>query len=362
MEVQKRNILLSIPSYLYGVGVRLRNYAFNQKWLPTVKPSIPTICVGNLSVGGTGKTPHVEMMIRMLSPHYRLAVLSRGYGRKTRGPIIATAEDTAYTIGDEPYQIKRKFPDVMVYIDGNRRRAVAAMGQMPSALRPEVILMDDGFQHRYVTPAFTILLTPYHRPYFKDSLLPYGNLREPAVEHLRADSIIVTNIPDGLSAMDFRVLKDNLDLLQHQDVYFSRVSYGVVTPIFGGAVKPISPAQRLLVLSGIADPRFFFDKVESLFPNIDEERTYPDHHAFTSEEIDTLVDEMQADPDLGLLTTEKDAMRFLHFEDFIPAAVQERMWYLPIEVSLSPLNMERLQKRARLAIARNGLNLFIRKP
>lgn len=361
MTVQKRNILLSVPSYFYGLGVRMRNYAFDRRWLPSVKPSIPTICVGNLSVGGSGKTPHVEMMIRMLKPYYRLAVLSRGYGRQTSKPIIASGEDTAYTIGDEPFQIKRKFPDVLVYVDGNRRRAIADMEQMPASIRPDVILMDDGFQHRYVTPAYTILLTPYHRPYFKDSLLPYGNLREPAVEHLRADSIIVTNIPDDLSPMDFRVLIDNLNLLQHQDVYFSRVSYGMVTPIFDGCDGQVAVSRPLLVLSGIADPTFFFSKVEDLFSRIEEERAYPDHHAFTEDEIYALVEELEASPELGVLTTEKDAMRLLAFEDIIPPEVQARMWYLPIEVVLSPKNMERLQHKARQAILRNGLNVFIKK-
>ncbi len=361
MEVPKRNILLSVPAYLYGIGVRIRNYAFDQKWLRSVKPSIPTICIGNLSVGGTGKTPHVEMMIRMLRPYYRLAVLTRGYGRKTRGPLIATPEDTAYTIGDEPFQIMRKYPDVMVYVDGNRRRAIADMEQMDGSIRPEVIIMDDGYQHRYVSPAYTILLTSYHRPYFKDSLLPYGNLREAPIEHLRADSIIVTHIPDSLSPMDFRVLIDDLDMLQHQDVYFSRVSYGSVTPIFPDVSRHPTRDTPLLVLSGIADPTFFFAKVESLFSTVEEERTYADHHAFKDEEIYALVDEMESSPDLGIMTTEKDAMRLLSFGDVIPDRVRQRMWYLPIEVELSPKNMDRLLSKTREAISRNGLNVLIRR-
>lgn len=362
MDIPKRNILLSVPAYLYGVGVRIRNYAFDSGLLPTVKPAIPTICVGNLSVGGTGKTPHVEMLIRMLKPHYRLAVLTRGYGRKTRGPLIAAPDDTAYTIGDEPFQIMRKYPDVMVYVDGNRRRAIRDMEQMPEGERPEVIIMDDGYQHRYVTPAFTILLTPYHRPYFKDSLLPYGNLRESSVEHLRADSIIVTHTPDTLSPMDIRVLIDDLDMLQHQDVYFSRVCYGMTTPIFEGHDDQPAANKPLLALSGIADPSFFFARVEHLYSDVREERAYPDHHAFSDAEIGALVDELEADPELGLITTEKDAVRLLAFDDIIPDGVRRRMWYLPIEVELSPKSMERLIHRTHKAIKQNGLNVLTRRP
>lgn len=361
MKIKKRNIFLSIPAYLYGLLVRVRNFAFDRKWLPSVKPSIPTICIGNLSVGGTGKTPHVEMMIRMLRPYYRIAILTRGYGRKSRGPLIASDEDTAYTIGDEPFQMKRKYPEVMVYVDGNRRRAIADMEQMPDDVRPDVILMDDGFQHRYVTPAYSILLTPYHRPYFKDSLLPYGNLRESPIEHLRADSIIVTHVPDDLSPMDLRVLIDDLDMLQHQDVYFSRVNYGMVTPLFDGHDHQIAINRPLLVLSGIADPSFFFEKVEQLYTNIEEERAYSDHHAFDEGEISDLVDELEAAPELGVLTTEKDAMRLLEFEDIIPEGVRERMWYLPIEVELSPRNMERLFAKTKKAIAQNGLNVLMKR-
>lgn len=354
---RRGNILLKLPAMLYGIGSWLRNAAFELKLLPSVKPNIPTICIGNLSVGGTGKTPHIELLIRLLTPKYKVAVLSRGYGRSTEGPIIATAEDTAGTIGDEPYQIKRKFPDVLVYIDANRRRALSIIDAMPVGVRPDVVLMDDGFQHRYVIPTFNILLTPFQLPYTQDYYLPYGNLRESKSGAIRADSIIVTNTPTETKPIGIRNMTMELDTLDYQEIYFSRVLYEPATPLFSNKkTTPLSPNSSIIAVAGIADPSAFFEEIKETFTEVLEEITYPDHHAYSPEDLDDMVAVMEEYPDSVLITTEKDGMRLLEHQEYFPKEVRNRIWYLPIQVYLSPKNTQRLLKRAERAIRDNTIH------
>ncbi len=354
---RRGNILLKLPAILYGIGSWLRNVAFELQLLPSIKPNIPTICIGNLSAGGTGKTPHVELLIRLLSPKYKVAVLSRGYGRSSKESIIAGPTDTAQTIGDEPFQIKRKFPEIMVYIDANRRRALACMEAMPEAIRPDVVLMDDGFQHRYVIPTFNILLTPFHFPYTQDDLLPYGNLRESMSGAIRADSIIVTNTPPDTKPIGIRNIKMELNTLDYQEVYFSRIVYEEVTPLFsdGNNIYP-STNTPILGLAGIADPTIFIDTIKNSYQQILDMLLFPDHHAFTTQDIEKIVEQLKDDPDAVLLTTEKDAMRLLAYESILSEDVRRRIWYLPIQVYLSPKNTKRLLERADRAIKYNTLH------
>ena len=166
----KRFRVLAPLAWLYGAVTSLRNRLFDWGWLPSERFPLPVICVGNLSVGGTGKTPHTEYLVRLLSPKHRVAVLSRGYKRETKGYRLATTKSSSSEIGDEPYQIKRKFPEITVAVDSDRRRGIANLLALPERERPEVILLDDAFQHRYVRPSLNIVLTDYHRPYFVDAL------------------------------------------------------------------------------------------------------------------------------------------------------------------------------------------------
>lgn len=163
-------------SFLYGIGVGLRNMLFDWNVLPSEHFPIPVICIGNLSVGGTGKTPHTEYLIRLLKTKYRVAVLSRGYKRRSSGFVLATATTSARDLGDEPYQMKHKFPDVQVAVDTDRRRGIRNLLRLPEEERPEIILLDDAFQHRYVSPSFSIVLTDVHRLFYEDRLLPVGLL------------------------------------------------------------------------------------------------------------------------------------------------------------------------------------------
>jgi tetraacyldisaccharide 4'-kinase len=177
-------------SKLYGWAVGVRNKWFDSGILKSEQFSVPVISIGNLTVGGTGKTPHTEHLIRLLSKKYKVAVLSRGYRRKTSGFHLANAQSTAQTIGDEPFQMFRKFPEATVAVDGNRRRGIKRLLELPVNHRPEIILLDDAYQHRYVTPSLSILLTNRQRLFSKDELLPAGRLREPAANSHRANIVI----------------------------------------------------------------------------------------------------------------------------------------------------------------------------
>lgn len=358
MRSGSRNILLRIPSLLYGVGVGIRNFLYDEKILSGYKSSIPVICVGNLAVGGTGKTPHVELIIRMLREKYRVAVLTRGYGRVGKEPVVASIDDDASVIGDEPMQIKRKFPDLLVCVDGNRKRALRNLEMMPESLRPEVVLMDDGLQHRAVKPAYSIILTTYEAPFTRDTFLPYGNLRDARSSSNRADSIIVTHTPDDCKPIDLRTMVLELPLKDYQDVYFSRTTYGTPLPLFDRAAQPeLRSDSRLVVIAGLADPHYFFDYVAEHYPRAEQAIAYDDHHRYSDEDLMELEELLHATPDSILLTTEKDAMRLLERGDRLSPDSRRRIWYLPIEVELSPKHERRLLRRLERAIRHNGLEL-----
>ncbi|MDO5017124.1 MAG: tetraacyldisaccharide 4'-kinase [Porphyromonas sp.] len=358
---KRRNALLWIPTVLYGVAVGVRNFAYDAKILKSWRSKIPTICIGNLSVGGSGKTPHIELMISLLQRDYRVAVLTRGYGRKSKKPIIATAEDDARSIGDEPFQIKRKFPDVMVYVDGDRRRALERMELMPDHERPDVVLMDDGFQHRSVSPAYSILLTPYSSPYYDDHLLPYGRLRESKKEALRAETIILTGTPKPVNVTEMRLKMDNLKTMAYQDVFCTGINYESPQPLFRreecADSQQLRQDSQILVVSGIARPGAFQETCQRSFPKVVDFVEFPDHHTFAREEVESLVSDLRANPDLFILTTEKDGMRMLTDKQWWPEDIRSRVWILPISIDINLTDKIKLLRKAKKAIKHNGLPL-----
>lgn len=333
----KTNPLLSPLSHLYGIGVRFRNQLFDWKLLSSESYPIPVICIGNLAVGGTGKTPHTEYIIRLLKDDYRIAVLSRGYKRKTSGFILANEQSTSLEIGDEPYQIKHKFPDILVAVDADRREGISKLLALPKEQRPEVVLLDDAFQHRYVTPSFSIVLTDYHRLFYNDKLLPAGRLREPANGIRRADMVIVTKCEEDMKPIEYRIIEENMKLLAHQSIHFTHIAYDELKPVFAGQAKAIRRKEirkddELLALAGIATPdgfikevRKFSDKVTPLI--------FPDHHAFDKSDIRRIknVFDKIGSANKYILTTEKDAAR-LQDNPNIPEAWKARMYYLPITI------------------------------
>lgn len=324
-------------SFLYGIGVRLRNLLFDWKILRTERYDLPIICVGNLTVGGTGKTPHTEYLIRMLKNRYRIAVLSRGYKRKTNGFILANNQHTSEEIGDEPHQMKQKFPEILVAVDADRRRGIRRLLSLPADKRPEVILLDDAFQHRHVIPSLNILLTDSHRLYTHDHLLPAGRLREPKHGAKRADIIIVTKCEACVQPIDFRIMEEDIHPSPYQELFFSHIQYGDLLPLFPGKAAPkplrsIKDDSEILLVSGIASPRLLEEELHKYTKKITS-MAYPDHHAFTKHDIREIQSAFQRlDPAKRLLlVTEKDAARLRDLPS-LPEEWQPYLYYLPITI------------------------------
>ncbi len=308
-------ILLTPFSWLYGLVVWIRNSLYDNGFLSSTGFNLPLISVGNITVGGTGKTPHVEYLVELLDGEFGVATLSRGYKRKTRDFRIASAESSVREIGDEPLQIFRRFPRIRVAVDRKRVHGVERlMNQTPPV---EVILLDDAYQHRSIKPGFSILLIDYTRPIDRDRLLPAGMLREPASNLDRANIILVTRSPERIKPIEFREYVNRLNLSIGQHLYFTTMRYGDLTPVY-----PESPekdaswfkkeAGGVLIVSGIANPRSLRQYARSISTNLTE-LSFPDHHDYSGKDMDKIFSTYQklkkVYKEILVLTTEKDAMR-----------------------------------------------------
>ncbi len=335
--VEIRRALLPL-AWLYGIGVDLRNWLFNRKILTQHAFDIPVICVGNITVGGTGKTPHIEYLIRLLTPRYKVAVLSRGYKRKSKGFLIVDTDSKVRDVGDEPLQIKQKYPDTLVVVDKNRVSAIKKILSIEKAERPDVILLDDGFQHRYVQPSLSILLVDSNRPVFEDKLLPAGLLREPLRGKERASVVLVTKCDPDMQPIDFRIYTNGLDLFPYQQLYFTTFDYDMVKPVFPDK-QPESilldelRKKHLFLVTGIASPAPLVDKLEHKTYNL-YTKFFPDHHLFTKEDVESIRQMVQSvdDDNKIIITTEKDAMRFRAL-DFLDDELKKMIYYIPVRVS-----------------------------
>jgi tetraacyldisaccharide 4'-kinase len=331
----KLNYFLSPLAPLYGLGISTRNLLFTLGILPSAEYPVPVISIGNLTVGGTGKTPHTEYLVDMLRKKYRIAALSRGYKRTTKGWVIVAEEGhDAHSVGDEAYQMKRKFPDVIVAVDENRRRGISNLLKLND--KPAIILLDDAYQHRYVTPSLSILLTDFHRLFYKDKLLPLGRLREPKSAMHRADGIIVTKCDAGLRPIDYRIMEQEMELYSHQQLFFTRIVYDPLQPVFpiaSGIMTNLNVSDNdVLLLTGIASPQPFIKEAEKRFGKITT-MIFPDHHYYDKHDI-ARINEVFArlnSPDKFILTTEKDAVRLLN-NPLVPQAWRDVLYYLPIRI------------------------------
>ncbi|MEG1563379.1 MAG: tetraacyldisaccharide 4'-kinase, partial [Bacteroides sp.] len=262
-------------SYLYGMGVVLRNKLFDWGYLPSKSFGVPTICIGNLAVGGTGKTPHTEYLIHLLRPHFHLAVLSRGYKRQTKGYVLSTPQSHADSIGDEPYQIQSKFPDIRVAVDENRCHGIEQLLKL-SEPAVDVVLLDDAFQHRYIKAGLNILLTDYHRLFCDDALLPAGRLREPIEGKNRAQVVIVTKCPKDLKPIDYNIIGKRLALYPYQQLFFSTFRYGKHKRLFPDPTETperklssLKTGEQVLLLTGIASPDPLLRHIKTYTSHID---------------------------------------------------------------------------------------------
>ena len=335
----KINKALLPLSWCYGIGVRFRNMLFDMGALKSRAFSVPVISVGNITVGGTGKTPHVEHLLKLLLGIGKVAVLSRGYKRSTSGFVLADETATAKTIGDEPMQLKEKFPKAVVAVDGNRVRGINTLLETEPDI--DVILLDDAFQHRYVKPGINILLVDYHRLVIYDKLLPAGRLREPLNGKNRADMVIVTKCPKELKPMEYRVITRAMDLYPYQTLFFTTFDYSPLQPVFKHLQQGDRPTletlpdYNILLLTGIASPRQLKEDLERLAaptPHLDP-LAFPDHHSFSSKDVKRINSRFDALPQPRcIITTDKDATR-LAMADGLSDDVKRSIYALPVHVS-----------------------------
>lgn len=315
-----RKILLPVVPVYYLIAW-LRNMCFDLGILSSRSYDKPIICVGNLSTGGTGKTPMIEFLIRLLGSEFKVATLSRGYKRATNGFIVADDNATAASIGDEPFQYYRKFKDLIVSVDGDRRNGIAQL--LNGSHAPDIILLDDGFQHRKVKTGLNILLTSYDKLYANDIVLPTGNLREPRSGAKRADIIVVTKCPDVLEENEKADIRNRLNLHSRQQLFFSRIKYS--DSVYASEThRPLSELrdEDITLVTGIAnaDPLLrYLDEQGFIYEHL----KFKDHHAFNVKDIKIINSKSL------ILTTEKDYMRLMNHVDPL------KLYYLPIETEIS---------------------------
>ena len=336
----KLNKKLLPLSWLYGLGVKFRNMLFDMNILKSKSYVVPIISVGNITVGGTGKTPHVEYLIQLLKDQFCVAMLSRGYKRKSHGYVLATTETPMKMIGDEPYQIKQKYPNVTVAVDAKRTRGIEHLIHDDDTKETDVILLDDAFQHRYVKPGINILLVDYHRSIIFDKLIPAGRLREPLKGKDRADIVIVTKCPKDLKPMEFRVLTKQMNLYPYQQLFFTTLDYGRMKKVFADQTKGSDFPENLeklsdyhvLLLTGIASPKQIYYDVK---PHAKDVKTlaYGDHHAFTQRDIHHINQTYANMPSPKvIITTEKDMVR-LETAEGLSNEVRSNLLVLPVRIS-----------------------------
>lgn len=329
---------------MLSIIMALRNLMFDKGWiLKQTQFELPIISVGNLSVGGTGKTPHTEYLVKLLKEQVsHMAVLSRGYGRSTKGFRYVETSSKARDVGDEPLQIKQKFPDVTVAVCEKRVVGITKLLQPEAkSLVPAAIVLDDAFQHRYVKPGLSILLTDYRRPYYADHVMPWGRLRERRSGAKRADIIIVTKCPAELSDAERRGIVDKLKPLAHQQVFFTTFAYD--TPRMFRSQTEVALPSSLLVLTGIAKPAPLYDYLESKGCVL-QKLAFPDHHSFTPTDVQRINKACEQLPeDAKILTTEKDAARLQHLEGLSPQ-VLKALVVQPIKISFLFNETERFNK------------------
>lgn len=303
---------------LYGIITSIRNFLFDKGILKSYPFDVPVIAVGNLSVGGTGKTPKIEYLIRLLSSKYKVATLSRGYKRQSKGFLLADSSSNAKILGDEPFQYYSKFKNIQVAVDTDRKNGIEQL--LAQTKKPEILLLDDAFQHRKVKAGFYILLTSYGDLYSNDLMLPTGNLRERRCGAKRANVVIVTKCPENLSREEQNRIKTKLQLDSNQELYFSFIDYDdcIYSEDKSMKVSEIKNVDKLL-LGGIAKPQPFFAYLQS---EIDEKLVYPDHHHFSESDIKNIINKAQ---NKIIITTEKDYVRL---KGTLP---EEQLFYLPIK-------------------------------
>ncbi len=326
-------IIIYPVSLLYGLAVYIRNRLFDFGIYKSHSFNFPVVSVGNLSVGGTGKTPHVEYLIRLLKDEFKIAVLSRGYRRKSKNFIIADNLVKWQDIGDEPMQYYNKFKNnnIVIAVDERRKRGIKNLINTYNDI--DVILLDDAFQHRYVKPDLSILLTDYYNPYYNDYLLPSGKLREPAAEAKRADIIVVTKCPKVLSPITAKTIEEKINPAPHQKLFFSYIKYDKLCPVTGINLDLIPDKfYSIMIVAGIANTYPLEEHLKRMCVEL-EILKFPDHHNFSDNDIAIICKKFHniVSKNKILVTTEKDLIRFENHKMF-DSLKELPFFYVPIKI------------------------------
>lgn len=338
--MKKRSFLLYPLSLIYGAVVGIKNLLYDTSILKSTKFDVPVVCVGNLTVGGTGKTPHIEYIIDKYRSSRHIAVISRGYKRKSSGFHYVKRNSTIAEVGDEPLQLARKFSDIIVAVDANRVRGIKHI--LRDYPQTNLILMDDGFQHRSIKPSHSIILTDYERIVTRDSLLPYGNLRESVRNLRRADYVIVSKMPNDADDNLRQQIANELHKYYSGKVYFSSLVYNGFAPLFPTIPHKSSPQLTkvanntgIILLTGIANPYPLYHFLSKMYNEV-KLISFPDHHVFTADDIETLFDAYQQLSSMRkfIVTTEKDAVRLRDASNIIKP-IQPFCFYIKYGITIA---------------------------
>ncbi len=333
--------LLKPLAHLYMAGVNIRHWLFDNSMLRSEEFDIPIICIGNITVGGTGKTPMSELLLSHLSANHKVAILSRGYGRRSRGYVEVESHDHYSKVGDEPLQMKRKFQEAIVVVCEKRVEGVQRiLREHPEV---EVILMDDGFQHRYVKPLANIIMVDSTRPIEDDFPLPFGSLRDTPEALQRADIFVVTKCHEDMSESEMEQFRENLISREGQSVYFTRIINLYPTPIFPELAPDFSSDMDVIAIAGIGNPAPFINTLTSRY-DLKEVLTFADHHDYTPGDITRIERLLDKHPQSVIITTEKDGVKFM-MNNTLPASIKSKIYVSPIRMKfISQPEEELLQK------------------
>ncbi len=349
--------LLTAPvSWIYGLAISLRNKLYDGGVKKSRSWDIPVLCVGNITVGGTGKTPMCEMLIGHFRERYNVALVSRGYKRKSKGYLVVEANDSYRRVGDEPKQIKLKYPDTLVVVCKDRNLAIERIQKD----HPEInlIILDDGFQYRKVEPKLNIVMVDYTRPIDKDHLLPLGRLRDQPSQMRRAHYVVVTRCPAGMTPLDRRITRNNLELLPFQNLSFTRVITGALYPAFPDDAphdRHIPAGSKVVAMAGLGNPRPFVDNIRSKY-RLMSDLIYSDHHPYNVRDLRHMEEALDAaGPEAVIVTTEKDAVKLGRGTKISPT-LRARIWVQPIEMGFIEETRDEFFKKLEYDVRTNQRN------
>jgi tetraacyldisaccharide 4'-kinase len=352
-------------SWIYGLVVYFRNQMYDLGILRSTEFDVPVISIGNITVGGTGKTPQVEYLVNLLHEKYEVATLSRGYKRKTSGFRFVEITSKAIEVGDEPLQIKSRFPDITVSVCENRVLGVKTLLEPKNGRIPDVVLLDDAFQHRRITPGINMLLIDYNRQIKDDSLLPAGRLREGKAQIRRANVIVYTKCPNEVTPIMRRILQKDVRLKPYQSLFFTALSHGIIEPVFS-ATKPdqsfyTEKSYSLLVLTGIAAPNLIYAHLKQFSKKV-EILSFSDHHYYSDSDIQSVMrkfEEIKSDKKM-IVTTEKDSMRLKDLAN-LPDDFKMNLYYLPVKVKFLDEGENEFNKKILNYVGENKSNRELHK-